>query len=154
MRFFIKYFPEIKHFVFNNLDPEMIKFNAGFALIPKLVDFKMSLNRALGVLQKNNKTFRVERVPLCYMSEFAEYSTETRKIVKKEERPILFLDKRNKNGIDFQKNFFYSKLSICQKCSLNQICAGLYSKYYLKAKELIPQKIDNFAVINKIKAKG
>ena len=45
-------------------------------------------------LHKEGRTFRVERVPLCYMTEFAHCSTETRKIVKGEERVGDKLDVR------------------------------------------------------------
>ena len=43
-------------------------------------------------LHRNAKTFRAERVPLCYMRRFPWASTETRKIIKEEERSIRFLD--------------------------------------------------------------
>src|SRR5439155_418359 len=58
----------------------------------KLRDLELPLPRAMRILARAGVTFRVERVPLCYMLEFAEYSTETRKLVKNEERMIHFLD--------------------------------------------------------------
>jgi hypothetical protein len=38
-----------------------------------------SLHRALKLLHQSGRTFRVEKVPLCYMGDFAWASTETRK---------------------------------------------------------------------------
>ncbi|HHH28350.1 MAG TPA: radical SAM protein, partial [Polyangiaceae bacterium] len=84
---------DVRHFVWNNLDPSMGRAEVNQAqFVPRLADFELSLNRALRFLQRQGKTFRVERVPLCYMSDFAWASTETRKIVKGEERVVHFLD--------------------------------------------------------------
>ncbi len=150
MRFFIVKFPEIKHFVFNNLDPKMNRVEKNTTLIPRLGDFKDSLLKALTLLSKNGKTFRVERVPLCYMTEFAEYSTETRKIIKNEERRILFLDDRPDN-YSKQDYFFYEKAKQCKKCSLNEICAGLYAMdTHFSSKELEPQAINKNIIIKRI----
>lgn len=154
IKFFITKFPEIKHFVFNNLDPEMNRVEQNKFVVPKLGDFKESLKRALESLVKFGKTFRAERVPLCYMPEFAENSTETRKIVKNEERSILFLDNRE-DPYRVQKNFYYKKAPQCANCSLNEICAGLYAMdTYYNSQELVPQTIDKDIIINKILQNG
>ena len=54
----------------------------------------VSLELAMEYLHATGRTFRAERVPLCYMKRFAWASTETRKIVKEEERCISFLTKK------------------------------------------------------------
>jgi MoaA/NifB/PqqE/SkfB family radical SAM enzyme len=150
VKFFVMKFPEIQHYVFNNLDPRMNRVSKHKFLVPKLVDFKNSLSAALSYLKKHGKSFRVERVPLCYMSGFEEFSTETRKIVKNEERRILFLDDR-KNPYSKQDNFFYQKAKQCQQCSLAEICAGLYALGdYFSADELIPQTKPAESIINRI----
>ena len=69
-------------------------------------------------LHKTGRTFRVERVPLCYMAEFAHCSTETRKIVKGEERIVHFLDEK---GTVRQTDFRHPKAEACKQCSLNEI---------------------------------
>jgi len=154
IKFYISKFPEIMHFVFNNLDPEMNRVEENKFVVPKLADFKSSLKKAFENLIKFDKTFRAERVPLCYMPEFAEFSTETRKIVKNEERSILFLD-NSKDPYRIQKKFFYKKAPQCANCSLNEICAGLYAMdTYFNSQELIPQKIDKQIIINKILQNG
>ncbi|MCX6745847.1 MAG: radical SAM protein [Candidatus Parcubacteria bacterium] len=154
IKFFLVKFPEINHFVFNNLDPEMNRVEQNKFVVPKLIDFKNSLKRAFESLMKLGKTFRAERVPLCYMADFGEFSTETRKIVKNEERSILFLDNR-KDPYSIQKNFFYKKAAQCANCSLNEICAGLYAMdTYYDSEELIPQTFDKDIIINKILRNG
>lgn len=151
VKFLVMKFPEIQHFVFNNLDPRMNRVSQHKFLVPKLGDFKKSLSAALSYLAKHGKTFRVERVPLCYMSGFEEFSTETRKIVKSEERRILFLDDR-KNPYSKQDYFFYQKAKQCTKCSLGKICAGLYALGdYFSAQELEPQQIDAQDIIKRVK---
>ncbi len=147
----IKNFPNINHFVFNNLDPYMNRASENKETVPKLSEFKNSLSKAMKLLDKNNKTFRVERVPLCYMSDYAQNSTETRKIVKGEERIVHFLDQKGLVRQDAE-SFKHLKGKVCQQCNLNDICAGLYSlgEYYDEA-ELIPVKnIDKQEIINKI----
>jgi MoaA/NifB/PqqE/SkfB family radical SAM enzyme len=66
--FLTKLFPPISHFVWNNLDPEMMrKTDTAWSTLPNFDRFKPSLNRALQLLTDQNKTFRVEKMPLCYM---------------------------------------------------------------------------------------
>ncbi len=151
--YIIKRFPEINHFVFNNLDPYMNRASKNIYTIPKLIDFKISLNKAMNLLDNNKKTFRVERVPLCFMGDFPETSTETRKIIKDEERIVYFLDEK---GLVRQtkKYFYHKKGEICKVCSLVSICAGLYALgEYFDEKELIAfhNKSLKKIIINKIK---
>ncbi len=136
VKFIVKKYPFVSHFIFNNLDPTTERVKENPDTIPKLNDFLLELNKALQFLEKNQKTFRVERVPLCYLPNFEFCSTETRKIVKKEVRPVYFLDKRR---YLVQKNFIYQKGEVCQFCTLTKICAGLYQmdKFY-SSKELYP----------------
>jgi len=136
VEFLVKKYPFVTHFVFNNLDPTTERVKKHPDTIPRLNDFVLELNKALQFLEKNQKTFRVERVPLCYLPNFEWCSTETRKIVKKEIRPVYFLDQR---GYLLQENFIYQKGESCQFCTLSKICAGLYQmdKFY-SSKELYP----------------
>jgi MoaA/NifB/PqqE/SkfB family radical SAM enzyme len=57
------------------------------------------------------------------MAGFAHASTETRKIVKKEERTVHFLDEK---GEIRQTEFFHEKAEVCRQCRYDPICAGLY----------------------------
>ncbi len=107
VKWLIRNFPFVRHFVWNNLDPFMNRVEQNRHVIAQLQDFEVSLFKAALFLKQNSRTFRIERVPLCYMAEFAEFSTETRKIVKNENRAISFLDKR---GDYSQDNFFMKKV--------------------------------------------
>ena len=105
-------------------------------VVPAFQKFEISLHRALSFLEGTGRSFRVERVPLCYMVEFAHCSTETRKIVKAEKRDIYFLDERNRHS---QDNFFYEKGEPCSNCTVNGICAGVYcGDSYFSLQEIYP----------------
>jgi MoaA/NifB/PqqE/SkfB family radical SAM enzyme len=68
IEFLTKLFPPISHFVWNNLDPEMMrKTDTARSTLPNFDRFKPSLNAALALLESQNKTFRVEKMPLCYI---------------------------------------------------------------------------------------
>lgn len=123
VRFFVKNFPFIPHFVWNNLDPSMGRAETNRDTAHRMREFEVSLHRAMSFLVASGKTFRAERVPLCFMAEFAHYSTETRKIVKEEERMVHFLDDK---GTVRQTDFEHLKVEACANCSLNDVCGGLF----------------------------
>ncbi len=118
--------PHVQHFVWNNLDPSMGRAEVNQAqFVPRLADFELSLSRALRFLERSGRTFRVERVPLCYMTDFAWASTETRKIVKGEERVVHFLDtKQTVRQTDWEHVY----TDACRPCSLRSICGGLFDR--------------------------
>lgn len=158
--YFIKKFPEINHFVFNNLDPgsadgEMKSraqdnpwVNASFT------DMEIELHKMARLLKKNNKSFRIERVPLCYMDGFEEFSTETRKIIKSEEYICSFVNK--KKPFDIRKvkpEQMREKLDCCNICTLNLICAGVQKEILnlTGGKEVYPVFKDPNPIIKKVK---
>jgi len=146
----ISNFPNINHFVWNNLDSSGLNEEINKKLTPRLNDFYLELKKAAEILRKHRKTFRVERVPLCYMPGFEYASTETRKIVKNESRNIFFLDKKRNYFKD--KEWYYDKSIACNTCSLNDICAGLYmaNSGAYDVKELFPVFIKKEEVVSKI----
>lgn len=148
-KFVVKKFPFVRHFIWNNIDPLMNRASANSNTIPRLNDFELELHKAMKFLDESGKTFRVERVPLCYMAEYAHCSTETRKIVKSEERSVHFLD--DQKGRVRQTRWQYGKAEQCQPCFFNKICAGLWqmNKYY-SSKELYPVFIDPEKIKGKI----
>lgn len=117
-------FPQVRHLVFNNLDARMSRVAENPDTIPRLADLELSLARALRLLEASGLTFRVERVPLCYMAEWAHCATETRKLVKEEERVVHFLDQK---GVVRQQaqGFVHARAPACAACRLAAICAGL-----------------------------
>lgn len=123
---FIEHHPHVRHFVWNNLDPSMGRAEVNQAeFTPRLADFEVSLDRAMRLLHASGRTFRVERVPLCYMTDFAWASTETRKIVKGEERVVHFLDEKQTVR---QTDWEHVYAPVCGACSLRSICGGLFDR--------------------------
>jgi MoaA/NifB/PqqE/SkfB family radical SAM enzyme len=123
IRYFTERFPFLRHFVWNNLDPSMGRAETNRDTAHRLRDFEVSLNKAMRILAQAGRTFRVERVPLCFMVDFAHASTETRKIIKGEERIVHFLDEK---GTIRQTDFKHPKAEACRHCTLNDICGGLF----------------------------
>lgn len=122
--YFIEHHPYIRHFVWNNLDPSMGRAEVNQdQFLHKLRDFEWSLHEAMRMLDESGRTFRVEKVPLCYMSDYGWASTETRKIVKGEERIVHFLD--DKQTVR-QTDWDHMYAADCVRCSLRPICGGLF----------------------------
>jgi MoaA/NifB/PqqE/SkfB family radical SAM enzyme len=126
VRHYLAHHAHVRHFVWNNLDPSMGRAEVNQAeFTPRLADFEVSLHRALSLLHASGRTFRVEKVPLCYMADFAWASTETRKIVKGEERVVHFLD--HKQTVR-QTSWEHVYAEACDACSLRTICGGLFDR--------------------------
>ena len=145
----IEHHPYVRHFVWNNLDPSMGRAEVNQAeFTPRLADFEASLHRALSLLQRTGRTFRVEKVPLCYMTDFAWASTETRKIVKGEERIVHFLDAKQTVR---QTGWEHVYSDACDACSLRTICGGLFDRgdAYDPA-ELYPVFVSRDAIVRRI----
>ncbi|MBT3220809.1 MAG: radical SAM protein [Proteobacteria bacterium] len=117
-------FPFVGHFVWNNMDPNNNRAEENPDCIARHYEWQVSLEMAMEYLCQTGRTFRAERVPLCYMKRYAWTSTETRKIVKEEERCIQFLDKK---GFVRQQQFLHGKGAVCDVCRWDHICAGIYS---------------------------
>ena len=149
IRYFLRHHPQVRHFVWNNLDPSMGRAEVNQdQFTPRLADFERSLGRAMRLLHRSGRSFRVEKVPLCYMGEFGWASTETRKIVKGEERIVHFLDaKQTVRQTDWEHRYAPG----CAVCSLRPICGGLFDRgdAYDPA-ELAPQFIDPEPVVRAI----
>ncbi len=153
IRHFLRHHPHIRHFVWNNLDPSMGRAEVNQdQFTPRLADFELSLYRALRLLHRSGRTFRVEKVPLCYMTDFAWASTETRKIVKGEERIVHFLD--DKQSVR-QTDWEHIYADGCRVCSLRTICGGLFDRGngYDPA-ELSPVFVDRDAIVAHILGDG
>jgi MoaA/NifB/PqqE/SkfB family radical SAM enzyme len=119
-------FPFVRHYVWNNLDPSLGLGSVSGDAVERLRDLELALSRGMRHLHATGRSFRVERVPLCFMTEFADCSTETRKIVKAEERIVRFLDDK---GLVRQTDFRHTKAEACHWCPLDDICAGLFEHY-------------------------
>ena len=149
VRYLTTHHPQVRHFVWNNLDPSMGRAEVNQAeFTPRLADFELSLERALRHLHRMGRTFRVEKVPLCYLGSFAWASTETRKIVKGEERIVHFLDdKQTVRQTDWEHVYADG----CAVCTLRELCGGLFDRGggYDPA-ELAPQFVDPDPIVRAI----
>jgi organic radical activating enzyme len=149
VRYWMTNHPYIRHFIWNNLDPSMGRAEVNQAqYTPRLADFELSLQRALRLLHQSGRSFRVEKVPLCYMTDFAWASTETRKIVKGEERVVHFLDaKQTVRQTDWEHVY----APTCASCSLRTICGGLFDRgQAYDENELYPVFVSRDAIVEKI----
>ena len=141
-------FPHIRHFVWNNMDPDGNRAEENPDCIARHHEFQVSLEKAMDYLHRNGRTFRAERVPLCFMPRYAWASTETRKIVKEEERCIRFLDDK---GFVHQKEFLHGKGEACDACRFDPICAGMFSMARsFDERELSPVFADPAPVIEQV----
>ncbi len=149
IRYWVKHHPYVRHFVWNNLDPSMGRAEVNQAqFTPRLADFELSLHRALRLLEKSGRSFRVEKVPLCYMADFAWASTETRKIVKGEERIVHFLDQKQTVR---QTEWGHIYAPACDACSVRTICGGLFDRgNAYDPGELYPLFVSRDAIVEKI----
>ncbi len=134
--FYMNTYPSVRHFVFNNLDPGTadgnIQSRAGENpwIVARLVDMELELYKTAMLLKKNGRTFRIERVPLCYMQGFEEFSTETRKIVKEEQYICSFVEKDKDNEVRIVEPGRWKTVApCCEVCALNSICAAVQKEY-------------------------
>ena len=149
-RWLCKRFPYLKHFSWTYLDPLVERVATDRGTIPTLRSTKRSLILAMRFLESTGRTFRLEKVPLCYMGEFGHCSTETRAIVKGEQRAVDFLDER----VHYKEHRWrYGKGAACKKCTLTAICAGLWDMGgAYDPKELVAQKTDPRTIIRRVLA--
>jgi MoaA/NifB/PqqE/SkfB family radical SAM enzyme len=91
---------------------------------------------AFRILKKNKIVFRAERIPLCYLVDFEEYSSDYNRIKNVENPQSNFVDDfiNQFEGKDFIKN------KSCQVCHYKKICYGLNLNYnaLYGSKELYP----------------
>jgi MoaA/NifB/PqqE/SkfB family radical SAM enzyme len=148
VRWICEHFPFVRHFSWTYLDPYMNRVAEHPDVVPRLADSERSLLAAFRYLDESGRTFRIEKLPLCYMGDYAHCSTETRALVKNEERTINFLDER----ADVQERmWYYGKALTCKTCSLEAICAGLWDiGYHFDPDELRPQTRDPEAIVRRI----
>lgn len=145
---FAAHYPHVRHFIFNNLDPSIGRAHTNQYFAPTFRQMEFSLQRAMTTLAQDGRTFRVEKVPLCYLPGFEHCSTETRKIVKAEERIVHFLDEK---GTVIQQQWGHHHAEVCGVCTLRALCAGLFTRgeAYDEA-ELTPVFVDPRPIVKRI----
>jgi len=147
-RWLCERFPYLRHFSWTYLDPLVERVAQDPSTVPTLKSTKRSLLLAMRYLARTGRTFRLEKVPLCYMGEFGDRSTETRAIVKGERRAIEFLDERKRHRESLWR---YGKAAACRTCTLTSICAGLWDMGGgYDAAELVARKTDPRPIVRRI----
>jgi len=150
MQFIVDELPNVHHVIFNGLDPSNASCDLNRDVYYRLRDVEVTLGRAMRILARAGVTFRVERVPLCYMLEFAEYSTETRKLVKNEERMIHFLDGKG-TVRQAPGSFYHRKHERCRSCAVDAICGGVFERSDMyDPEELSPLFVDVEAIRRRV----
>ncbi len=144
--------PKIKHFVWNILDPKVMKkTKEALESLPDLNTITDELVKTFWYLESIWNTFRIEKIPLCKIPWYEWVNTEVRKIVKDESRKIVFLDERD---ILEQKPewFKYKYNPECKNCAIRKICGGIFMKdeYY---KDTTVNPITDKETLKKIKNK-
>jgi hypothetical protein len=149
IRHFIEHHPYVRHFVWNNLDPSMGRAEVNQdQFTPRLADFELSLHRAMRLLHRVRPHLPRREGAAVLPGEFAWASTETRKIVKGEERIVHFLDAKQTVR---QTDWAHLYADRCDVCSLRTICGGLFDRGdgYDPA-ELAPQFVDPEPVVRAV----
>ena len=148
-KWIVREYPFIRHFSLNNMDPHMVR-PEHRDTIPRFSEFELELHRWMDFIHSTGRTFRVERVPLCYMAGFEHCSTETRKIVKREGRAIHFLDQRGFRQVG--PSFFkHEKSQRCETCTLEPICGGVLDMdIYYDSTEISPVFVSRQPIVEKI----
>jgi len=131
VQFVDKNYSQINHFSINFIDPtgRALKHKS---VVPSYSEAELGINKLLTTLSSLKKTFRLERVPLCYMRNFECYSTETIRAITKQESSVFFLDERKFKSINFRSmEHEYRKKEGCDYCAVKDICVGV-NKNYIK----------------------
>ncbi|MFW6009393.1 MAG: radical SAM protein, partial [archaeon] len=95
-------------------------------IVPKYSESEKYLRHSFKLLKKNNISFRVERVPLCFTKGFIEYNSYANRMVGNE---FYYTNELNENDSTsfYEKNF--EKSENCKVCLLNNICPGVEKRY-------------------------
>ena len=126
-KFMVENYPFVCHYTLNFVDP-IGSAEGKPELVPKYSEVELYLIRSLAFLEKSEKSFRVERIPLCYRLEFAEYSTELMRIVTKE----VNLARRVLEFEAYTDDYFRSRYThgpVCDSCCLKALCPGVDNGY-------------------------
>ncbi len=155
IQFIHERFPHLTHFSFNFIDP-IYRADQNRWTVPTFAETEKYIHETADYMKKHSLTFRIEKLPLCYMSGFEEYSSDIRRGVFDESRIMNFL--RTKDDTDSQElfiekdsRFIFSEQ--CRACRLNSICPGI-NPHYAKVHgtgEVFPVFDDPDKIIGRIK---
>lgn len=124
-------FPNYTHVSINYIDP-IYKALDNEWIVPKYVDTEKYMKQMADYMLSNGMTFRLERVPLCYMKGFEHLSSDIRRGIFDESRIISFLRVEGDNeedGINIEKESNFKYAEACKECSLKDLCRGINPNY-------------------------
>ncbi len=122
-------------------------------IVPRMSDIKPYLIKAMKRCKKYNIQFDIsEIVPLCIVEGFEEYAVST--LFKISNLEIIDDYLTGERSLDFANpsSHYAAKAPQCQKCTLNDLCAGFYPrlKELYGVDDFIPRKDDPSLVLKKI----
>lgn len=96
-------------------------------VVPRLMEIKPHLEKAMDYARKNKLRLFVDRVPLCLMKDYKDYNVDYQKI------------KSNPGMINARERHESKK---CRGCRLNSVCCSMPADYYrlFGDRELVPFK--------------
>lgn len=130
-RFIKDNFDYMYHISINYIDPTCMARTNSWT-VPKYCDAELYIRNAVKVLMDNKMSFRIERLPLCYMPGFEEFSSDIRRDIFDESRMMSFMKTENDDikdsfFIEKRSNFTYAEQ--CSHCFYKQICPGINPRY-------------------------
>ena len=129
VKFLARKFPQVNHFSINYIDPVGRAFEHT-DLVPSYSEAELWIYRLLATLVSLGKTFRLERVPLCYMQGFECFSTEAIRAILHQQFNIYFLDRRGLKAVNQESlEKEYIKTDSCSYCLIKDICPGINKNY-------------------------
>lgn len=122
--FIIANFRYMNHLSFNYID------YVGRALenpwtVPRYSQAERYIHESADHMFQQHISFRLERVPLCYMSGFEHCSTDIRRDVFQEHRSMRFIDDK----VFTEAKTILHQAPQCRACRLRSLCPGICSRY-------------------------
>jgi len=148
-------FKFVKHICFNYIDPvQTAKENKW--VIPRYFETEKYIHEAVALLKSKGITFRIERLPLCYMWGFEEFSSDIRRGVFDQKRYTSFFksaDNASKEMFTSELNSKYHYAEQCNICQIKSLCPGINPQYVsvYGDKEVFPVFIDPKKIVEKVK---
>ncbi len=135
VRFLHKRYPDMGMFNFIFIDP-VNQAKKNMEPLVKMSDSELGVYRALEYIKNNRLKAVVDRMPLCYLRGYEEYSAPSMEIVRNTKSSYLhFDDNMSHDGV--RQNNFYEP---CSVCTLKKICFGVPENYaeVFSHKEIYP----------------
>jgi coproporphyrinogen III oxidase-like Fe-S oxidoreductase len=124
--------------------------------IPTFAETQRYIHETVDYLKNNDLTFRIEKLPLCYMTGFEEFSSDIRREIFDEKRIMSFLrtksDKED-STLHIEKKTQFHNAKQCDICYLKQLCAGINPNYVSVNgdNEVYPIFDDPMLIVNRAK---